>query len=231
MARKPEDSLSQHKNTAARRQLIDYDYINQLSPEELEWLAKFSDEFYGGDFEINPTFCKKEDALKVCAKELGKLDTESKTYKKWLAKLNHIKTINETFVQISGNSDKKHNLDLRKCRSIKLFRKNENGNLSQKPEYKYNSIHDFEEFGKDCNTRSGESARDIFSVQRVIKQEANEYCVDNHVSGGFLPEEHIIREEVEDELEFYESAGLIKIVYVIWEGLDEFMDDFEEWDD
>lgn len=31
-----------------RREFIDYDYVNQLSPEERKFLAKFTDEYYGG---------------------------------------------------------------------------------------------------------------------------------------------------------------------------------------
>lgn len=29
---------------------IDFDYVDQLSPKEREWLSKFADGFYGGDF-------------------------------------------------------------------------------------------------------------------------------------------------------------------------------------
>lgn len=33
-----------------RRWAVDFDYTQKLSREELEWLSKFSDSYYGGDF-------------------------------------------------------------------------------------------------------------------------------------------------------------------------------------
>ena len=38
--------LNPHKNTRPRRELLDFDYLDKLSKEELEWLAKYCYEEY-----------------------------------------------------------------------------------------------------------------------------------------------------------------------------------------
>jgi len=45
---KKRDPLKTKDQSRLRRQFIDYDYIKKLSPEEREFLAKFTDEYYGG---------------------------------------------------------------------------------------------------------------------------------------------------------------------------------------
>lgn len=205
MARKADDSFNPHKNTASRRQLIDYDYLDKLSSEEYKWLAKFTDEYMGADYEINPTFCAKDDAIKVCSNELLKVVGDAKKTSLWTKKLEYYTSLKTKNVQISQNSEKVNNLDLRKCRSITLFRKNSNGRLSKNPKWKYNSIHDPKTHLKDCNERSSDSAEDIFSVQRVIKQEANEYCVDNQVAGGWTPEQWLIYDEIDKMIEDFDN--------------------------
>ena len=72
MVRKPEHVFAPEKNTAARRDFIDYDYIDQLTPEEAAWLAQFTDEYLGASFSINPTYCSRKDAIKICKLELQK---------------------------------------------------------------------------------------------------------------------------------------------------------------
>lgn len=42
--------LNKAKTTRARKDLIDYDYLSKLSKSELEFLNKFSDEFYCANF-------------------------------------------------------------------------------------------------------------------------------------------------------------------------------------
>lgn len=41
------DSLNKAKNTRVRGEFIDYDYVKELDENELEWLAKFNNEYYG----------------------------------------------------------------------------------------------------------------------------------------------------------------------------------------
>jgi hypothetical protein len=42
--------LQKNKNTKARQDLIDYDYLKNLTKEELEFLNQFTDEFYCANF-------------------------------------------------------------------------------------------------------------------------------------------------------------------------------------
>lgn len=43
------DSLKISKTPRVRKELLDYDYLDKLNPKELEWLAKFTDEYAGGN--------------------------------------------------------------------------------------------------------------------------------------------------------------------------------------
>jgi hypothetical protein len=43
----PADSLKAGKNTKVRKEFADYDYLKILDPEQLEFLGKFNNEFYG----------------------------------------------------------------------------------------------------------------------------------------------------------------------------------------
>lgn len=49
-----EDSLNPARNTKVRGEFIDYDYKDKLNEAELEWLAKFNNEFYGASVGYNP---------------------------------------------------------------------------------------------------------------------------------------------------------------------------------
>lgn len=42
------ESLSPAKNPKVRRELLDMDYLHKLKPDELKWLAQFTDEYVGG---------------------------------------------------------------------------------------------------------------------------------------------------------------------------------------
>lgn len=46
-------ALAPYANPVKRREYIDYDYLTALSEDELKWLNKFSDEYYGGSFTKN----------------------------------------------------------------------------------------------------------------------------------------------------------------------------------
>lgn len=50
------DGLKTKNSPRQRRGYLDYDYVAKLSPDEKDFLAKFSDEYYGSDFEINETY-------------------------------------------------------------------------------------------------------------------------------------------------------------------------------
>ena len=42
-----------------RRPYIDFDYVHKLDESEKDFLSSFTSEFYGADFEINPTYIKE----------------------------------------------------------------------------------------------------------------------------------------------------------------------------
>lgn len=46
--KKKRDPLNLKHQTRPRREYIDYDYADTLNPEDREFLAKFTDEYYGG---------------------------------------------------------------------------------------------------------------------------------------------------------------------------------------
>lgn len=45
--KKPRNPLAASDAPRTRKELLDYDYLKKLSPEELEYLAKFTDEYVG----------------------------------------------------------------------------------------------------------------------------------------------------------------------------------------
>jgi hypothetical protein len=202
MARDPKKALSRSHNTAGRRDFIDYDYLNQLSPEELEWLAKATGEYYGADFEINETFAKVTDVIQLCEAELAK-DIEPRKAAKWQHNLERAKKSKSAYLQIYGNPARKDNLDLRKCRKIQLYYLNENGNLCRNKDFKYNTIHDFDEYSKDCNDRANDIRDDIHSVQTQSHQDANEYYLGIEATSELTPEEYWV---MNDELEILEDC-------------------------
>jgi hypothetical protein len=52
MAKKSDKNKGMHPqyHYGYNREFVDYDYIEKLSEEEAEWLANFSDNYYGGRF-------------------------------------------------------------------------------------------------------------------------------------------------------------------------------------
>lgn len=60
MGKKKRNPLNPAHTTKSRRDYLDYDYIDQLDDEQVEWLAKFTDEFYGADFKINDTYIRED---------------------------------------------------------------------------------------------------------------------------------------------------------------------------
>lgn len=237
MSRDPKKVFSKTFNTRSRKDYIDADFLDQLTPEELEWYAKFTDEYYGASFEINPAWAKKEEVLEILEKELilatkekkcnackvkftGKICPECLTNdwnykkKKLVSKIEHnIERVNACKtkkVQISGHSEPKNNIDLRKCRSIDLYYRGDKGYLTKNPEFKYskNNVHG-EDYLEDCNRRVNSNNRDLMCKGSKNEPEAdvNQY-VEMWQSGGLSCEDYLIanheinqRYEFEDEID------------------------------
>jgi len=59
MSKRKRSSTNPHHNPRQRKDYIDYDYTSKLNLEEIEFLEKFTNEFYGGAFQINDTYIKE----------------------------------------------------------------------------------------------------------------------------------------------------------------------------
>lgn len=60
-------SLKPEYNLKTRRDLIDYDYLDKLSPKEKEWLAKFTEEYTNASFKKGKKHLhKNKDGKKDC---------------------------------------------------------------------------------------------------------------------------------------------------------------------
>lgn len=47
-------ALNPRVNSRTKQQYIDYDYLDKLTQAEMEWLNRFSGEYYSGDFKKEP---------------------------------------------------------------------------------------------------------------------------------------------------------------------------------
>lgn len=63
------DGINRNKNLKSRWDLIDHDYLDKLSPSELEWLSKFNEETVSGTFvkTKNGNFSKTKNLIKTDA--------------------------------------------------------------------------------------------------------------------------------------------------------------------
>jgi hypothetical protein len=134
--RTPEQVFSKSHNTASRRDYIDYDYTRSLSREELEWLAKFTDEYYGASFEYNDVYVIRKNLI---VKLTEVIETEKNPIKveKFKKQLEVFKSKTDKYVRVSNNNDYIENVDLRKIRSITWFYKRPSGYHLSGEQYKY----------------------------------------------------------------------------------------------
>lgn len=89
--RKLLDNLNPKKNLKIRQDLIDYDYVNKLSPEEKEWLAKFTSEYVSGNFK------KTKSKKSYSSKNLHKTSTARKEcYKRNNDRNNDVYSVSKT---------------------------------------------------------------------------------------------------------------------------------------
>lgn len=60
-------ALDPRVNSRTKQHLIDYDYLDKLTQSEMEWLNRFSGEYYSGDFKKEPGSVKGDGKyLKDC---------------------------------------------------------------------------------------------------------------------------------------------------------------------
>lgn len=73
--KKADKALNRLNIPKQRRGYIDFDYADKIDSESRDWLNKFTLEYYGADFDINPTFIKNETGEFV---QISKNDDKSK---------------------------------------------------------------------------------------------------------------------------------------------------------
>lgn len=155
--------FSKQHNTSSRSKHIDYDYLDQLSDTEKDWLAKFTENYYSASFDINPAFVKKEDLIKVLVDKISRTEKSGK----WLSKLEVVKNYTKKFYQVSSNLDKKLDIDLRIIKGVKIFYKKEDGRYTTSKYYKYSQnnvidpVRDLER--KDCTSRGNAQNQCVMS--------------------------------------------------------------------
>jgi len=200
MARDPNKTFSKTYNTRSRRGYLDFDYLDQLTEEQTKFLAKFSDEYYGADFDINDTYAKKEDLLEQMKKNIKSEQNEKKKLK-FKDQLKHYKSLRSEFVQIKGHTDKKINVDLRKVRSIDLYYLDEKGELTKDKSFKYSdkNIHSTDQH-KDCGDRTNKMRCDVMSNygrNEEVYDKNIDVFLNNYGDITDSTEAHILREEEE----------------------------------
>lgn len=226
MARKSKDSFSPHKNIKSRREFIDYDYTDKLNKEEREFLAKFSDEFYGADFKINDTYCLKNEILPLIQTWIQEasdelLDTPKSNLKecrKLQRKLSKYENLTKQYtkalkyVKVNNNKNRKDNCDLRKLRNIDKYYKSSTGRYVTDESLKYDMIHDKSQM-KDCNDRSNHMKTCISSNwnQDSANEGDNQFLVDMKKSKDVGTEDYfILNEDIDERIELIRQ-GLDKV--------------------
>jgi len=213
MAREPSKALNRTFQTRNRAEHIDYDYISKLSDEDQAWLARFSDEYYGASFDINPTYVLKTDFLRhfkiVIFDEEEKLISEDneklierieRKITKYTRQLEHYQEIKVKYLQISDHKVSWQNVDLRKVRSITKFYKKENGKYTEDTSYKYSSDNiQVNTHLKACNDQANAMRMDMISNLRrneVVNDNEFDVILEDIQGMDISAEERIILEEM-----------------------------------
>jgi hypothetical protein len=206
MSRSPSEVFSKSHNPRNRRELIDYNYLNKLNPTELEWLAKFTDEFYGASFERNPAFMRTKELISVIETYLLKEDLAPKKRLRWENHLARAKQHTKKFIQISENENHLEDVDLRQCRGSDVFYK-VNGRMSTSQRHRYadNNIINANDYRarKECNDRAN-SQRDCI-LGTFGADDFNDYELDMETYG---PEDYAIFSEEYEMYQKFEEMDL-----------------------
>lgn len=189
--------FSKHHQTSSRRNLQDYDYVDQLSDSDKEWLAKFTENYYSASFDLNPAFVRTPELVKLVEAKLARTTSES-GIKKWTEKLELVKKHTRKFYQVSENTDKKYDIDLRIIKKVDIFYKTETGGYSTSKYYKYsenNVIDPTRDLDrKACNDRSNKQSECVMG--KFGANSINDYELDTEQFG---PEDYMIFNETAEE--------------------------------
>lgn len=212
MERDPKKVFSRTFTTKSRRDAIDPDYLDKLSPEELAWYAKFTEEYYGASFQLNAAFAIRTDVIALVENEIPETKT-AKQKEKWTEHLARLKRTTGKYVQVSENQIKSHDIDLRKCRKVQLYYINENGNFSKNDKYKYSTDNIANpndlELRKDYNDRVDRMKRCLLNSGNRILNENDDF--DNYAE-SVGAESLIIRYEDECIADDIQDSTLGKIM-------------------
>ncbi len=205
--------FSKQHNTSSRRVLQDYDYLDQLSDQDKDWLARFTDNYYSASFDLNPGFVRTNELLGLIEAKLARTKTES-GIKKWSKKLELVKNHTKKFYQVSENSDKNRNIDLRIIKklngiNVDIFYKTESGGYSASKYYKYcqnNVIDATRDLDlKACNDRSNHQSECVMG--KFGANNIDDYEIDMEQFG---PEDYMILNESAMEVERMVELGILK---------------------
>ena len=109
--RKSLDIFDKSKNPRSRQQLIDFDYLDKLSPELLDYMANFTEGYYGASFKCNPAFMKRLELIALAKSHLDNPELSQRELKRWEGHLSRAESSKKKFIQISENENKSHNVD------------------------------------------------------------------------------------------------------------------------
>ena len=107
------------------------------------------------------------------------------------------------YIQISGDGVKPENKrDLRKCRKLDLYYKDENGKFTMDKKYKYSgdNVHENVHITA-CNTQANSIARDVFNkhYKHEVGDDMTDLVMEYAQNEGLGPEEIALRMEDEEE--------------------------------
>lgn len=139
------EALKKYYTPRTRRGYLDYDYLERLSKEELDYLGRFTAEFYGADFVISPTY------IKNTPEHLANIKREEEH--EWLA------------TKPKGRYIQVNERDLRRYRSIQKFYKTPSGRFSKSDKYKYSdeNLHDTPAKKSLCNNDAKDNKMDMMA--------------------------------------------------------------------
>jgi hypothetical protein len=174
MTKRRRDALGANRHIQSRQEYVDYDYVKKLSKEERDYLAKFTDEFYGATWDINPVYM----VLKNIPNEEGLRDLVSNNIR--------YNTDYGTMVQVYGNTiPGQINLDFRKIRHLEVFFEAKKDTLSTSITNKYSkkNVHNplNDEHRLSCVENVRANRNDLMSKRKQDLMYVNEKSLEEHM--------------------------------------------------